>query len=250
MITITTEDTKFGEIRVLRNRLTGAHVYVQDGYSQSEADSDGISLTPYIHAMFGLLAQTTARRVLMLGCGGGTLATMLAKANRKVTMVEINPASIALARRYFALPPEITCYVDDGDIFLRRRRDIYDAIVVDAFTGGSAPTHLCSPRFFKLARRRLATSGCLLINVMVDHDFDDSADVMAAGMAGAGFAVHILDMPGRRFRNAIAIGGAVPNLSAPRLVIRPNTSCDEIERELGRLRFRRWRPDRSWPPLP
>ena len=37
----------------------------------------------------------------MIGCGGGTLRTMLTRAGQQVSIVEINPVSFTLAKRYF-----------------------------------------------------------------------------------------------------------------------------------------------------
>lgn len=58
--------------------------------------------------------------MLLIGCGGGTLGTMLTRAGKSLTIVDINPQSIALARRYFSLPHQITCHVEDGAAFLTR----------------------------------------------------------------------------------------------------------------------------------
>jgi spermidine synthase len=246
-VVVATKDTIFGEIRILKNRGTGCYTYIQGGFSQSEADRNGISLTSYIHAIYGMLAQTVASRILIIGCGGGTLATMLVKDGRSVTIVDINPASIALAQKYFSLPAEVACHVEDGQTFLKRRPETYDAIVVDAFLGGEAPSHLGSLKFFELARRRLAADGCILVNLMVNHDLDDNADVVAARMAAAGLPVRLLDIPGKLFRNAIAIGGAVRDLRPPTLLVRPAAPCDDLNDELGGMRLRNRRPGTSWP---
>jgi spermidine synthase len=56
------------------------------------------------------------------------------QAGRLVTIVDINPDSIALAQEYFSLPGQVTCHVEDGATFLERYQLIFDAIVIDAFT--------------------------------------------------------------------------------------------------------------------
>ena len=88
------------------------------GYWHIWTDGNGISLASYIHAIFGLIAQTQARKILMIGCAGGTLATMLAQAGRKVTIIDVNPASFILAKQYFALPDSVECQIADGKWFL------------------------------------------------------------------------------------------------------------------------------------
>ena len=82
MITLAKTCTAFGEIAILQSRLKGSRIYCQEDWFQSEADRNGVSLAGYVHAIFGLIAQTIAREVLMIGCGGGTLGTMLSRAGR------------------------------------------------------------------------------------------------------------------------------------------------------------------------
>lgn len=238
MITIAKKCTNFGDVRILESRNTGSRIYCQEGHYQSESDRNGVSLAAYVHAIYGLLAQTQAREVLMIGCGGGNLGTMLAKAGDLVTVVDINPDSITFARRYFSLPMEIACDVEDGLAFLKRNRTSYDAIVVDAFVGNTIPEHLRSAEFFQLARRRLVASGSIFFNVFVGHDFDASANVIADSMAEAFFRVRVLDAQGKIDRNAIVMGGDVADLTPPSLLVTPEASRDALSAELGCLRFR------------
>src|ERR1700742_3547492 len=96
-----------------QNNATGGISYWQGCDHQSLADRNGISLADYIHAMYGFIRQAKARHVLLIGCGGGTLATMLHRARVRVTMVDNDPASFAIACTYFALPGGIACHVSD-----------------------------------------------------------------------------------------------------------------------------------------
>ena len=111
MITLAKKSTAFGEITILKSLARDSHVYCQGDWWQSEADRNGVSLAAYVHAIYALLAQSQAQQILMIGCGGGTLGTMLAAAARQVTIVDINPESILLAQQYFSLPSHITCHV-------------------------------------------------------------------------------------------------------------------------------------------
>src|SRR5579885_1304292 len=101
-------------IAIEQNNASGKLSYWEGGDHQSEADRDGVSLAPYIHALYGFLVQARARKVLMIGAAGGTLATMLHRRGVAVTMVDISPAAFAIARRYFQLPAGIACHVADG----------------------------------------------------------------------------------------------------------------------------------------
>jgi len=238
MITLTKTATEFGDITIAQSRVVASHIYWQGGWQQSEADRNGVSLAAYVHAIFGLLAQTSARATLMIGCGGGTLGTMLARTGRSVIVVDINPQSIALARQYFSLPEHVTCYVEDGASFLKRNQAVFDAVIIDAFIEAKVPRHLCSVEFFRLVRERLAPEGCVFMTVYLQHGSDLSADVVAGCMAHAGFQVRVLASPGPFERNAIVMGGAVASLHEPTLLMKPEELQDEIMANLQGMQFR------------
>jgi SAM-dependent methyltransferase len=244
MITLSKTSTEFGEITIVQSRTEGSHTYWQGDWRQSEADRHGVSLATYVHAIFGMLVQTPARNILMIGCGGGTLGTMLVRAGRSVTIIDINPQSIALARQYFSLPEEAVCHVADGASFLARTPALFDAIIIDAFIEGRIPQHLRSLGFFRLVRDRLAATGCVFINVFLRHRVDPSAGVMAGRLAHAGFHARVLVSRRLIDRNAIVMGGAVTDLRAPALHMRPEVLPEQIEGELQKMRFQGGR--RSW----
>lgn len=229
-----------GEIAVTRDRRTGAYYYEQADSYQSQADRDGISLAHYIHALYGLALQTRAREVLMIGCGGGSLASMLADAGSNVTCVDIFPASFELARKYFFLSPLVKCVVADGAAFMNRRQQLYDLIVLDAFIGTKIPEHLRSPGFIAKARERLARGGTVLMNVVLTDDRDDTADAIAASMEATGLRVQILDTPTDVERNAIVIGSLAGALRKPRLLMPPRITRRTLAAEIEMMQFRPW----------
>lgn len=238
MILLEVIESEFGTINIVKKRDSGAVTYMQDGCCQSEADPTGVSLASYIHALFGLLSQTKARKILLIGCGGGTLATMLSRAGCEVTIVDVNPMSFALARQYFDLPPTVECHALDGKFFLRSDTSVYDAIVLDAFDGDRIPSHLQSQRFFGLIRDRLAQGGVVLTNVHVLHDADDLPDCIAAGMANIWPDVRLLDSQGFWGRNAVVLAGTVADLQPPCIIVPPQTDADAIDQELATMRYR------------
>ncbi|HTW36784.1 MAG TPA: fused MFS/spermidine synthase [Rhizomicrobium sp.] len=240
MIRLEDCETRFGAITIFKRRQTGAFVYDQNGSCQSEADCNGVSLASYVHAIYGLIRQTEARDILMIGCGGGTLGTMLFRVGLKVSIVDVNRAAFTLARRYFGLPDEIACHVADGSDYLQSEPHIYDAIVLDAFHGDRIPAHLQSLSFFQRVRSRLGRHGCLFANVHVTDDQDYAPDRIAECMAGAWADVRILDSLGWYGRNAIVAAGNVQRLVPPELCIEPLGHAGEISRELDTMRFRSW----------
>jgi hypothetical protein len=83
--------SRFGPPIVIEQEMrTGAVSYWQGDYYQSRADKNGVSLLNYIHALFGLVRQKKSQSVLMIGCGGGSLATMLARAAAMSFAVDLN----------------------------------------------------------------------------------------------------------------------------------------------------------------
>jgi spermidine synthase len=237
MIRIDEIESPHGVITICRATVTGAVLYSQSGSFQSEADPAGISLAAYVHALFGLVMQIESQQVLMLGCGGGTLGTMLSRACRRVTIVDVDAIAFRLARRYFNLPDTIDCEVADGREFLLSRNHTYDVIVLDAFLGDRIPAHLRSLAFFRLAHARLSRGGSILANVHLENDLDDAALRVADHMANVWPEVRLLDAPGQRSRNAIIMAGDVAGLKEPALIMPPSIGAQEIADELAALRF-------------
>jgi spermidine synthase len=236
MIPIAHHKTRHGEIVVLMSRSTVA--YWQDERHQSEADHVGISLAAYIHAIHHFLRQAQSRDVLMIGCGGGTLATMLRADGVKVTIVEINPRSFEISRNYFHLPKDVACHVGDGRAFLRASKRKYDAIVLDAYDGSRLPAAMRTPAFFRLVKSRLRKGGSLYVNVVMRNDRDRHLDRVAALLGKAFATVRLLDARGTSDRNAVAMAGAVERLKPPAMTIRPRAGARLLRQEIKALAFR------------
>jgi spermidine synthase len=236
--------SRFGPpINVEHEVRTGAIAYWQGEYYQSRADKGGVSLLDYIHALFGLLAQKAPKTVLMIGCAGGSLATMLTRQGASVTAVDVNPQSFAIARRYFQMPETVECRVADGLEYLIATRRMFDAIVLDAFHGGRMDEDLLSEMFFARAAKRLRKGGAIFANIHVLRDSDPAADRVAARMAGAFKDVRILDRAVTKQRNAIVMAGAVKGLKKPTLVMAPKIESRLIARVLEAMQFRPRRID-------
>ena len=221
-----------------QNNRTGGVSYWQAADNQSLADRRGVSLADYIHALYGFLRQVKSRNVLMIGGGGGTLATMLRRAGVKVAMVDIDPLSFEIARRYFKMPADVECHVGDGATFLRRNTRRFDAIVLDAFADEIIPPHFLKAKFFALVKSHLKPRGIFLINIVVAGDDDRTPDRIARLMGRAWRDVRLLDSDGWENRNAIALAGTVKKLKRPRLMMRPQIRARRIAAELRILDFR------------
>ena len=232
--------SKYGVIKLRFRKRSRTLTYEQKGGNQSTADCNGVSLDAHIHALYGLTLQRPGKNVLMIGCGGGTLGTMLARAGRQVSIVEIDPVSFTLAKRYFGLPRNVACHVGDGLAFMQKTRRRYDILIIDAFTGENIPAHMKGAAFFEAAGRCLRKDGFALVNVCLERKSDPTADRIAAGFKERGLPVRLLDSPGGE-RNAIVLAGKVGNLRRPRLLIPPQAGAKQTGKELRAMRFRRRR---------
>ena len=232
--------SKHGTILLRYRTRSKSLVYEHKGGNQTTVDENGVSLDSYIHALYGLTVQRPSKKILLLGCGGGSLGTMLARTGRQVTIVDIDKESFTLARRYFGLPKVVDCVVADGLDYLLRTRKKFDVLIVDVFVGETIPSQFLSVDFFEAAKKRLRKDGFALMNVCLHKKADNSADVLAAGFAASGLSARVLDSPGAE-RNAIVLAGAVKKIRAPKLLAAPRAASEEIVEELGEMRFRRRR---------
>ena len=227
---------------IIRDNISGKVSYWQGEYHQSAADRSGISTADYIHAMYFFLMQAQARDVLMIGCGGGTLATMLVRSQVQVTVVDLHKFSFDIARKYFQLPEAVTCHIADGIQYLKANRARHDAIVLDAFGKDGMPAAFMQPGFFKLARSRLkARDSLFLMNVIVEDDDDRTPDILVGAMRAEWGRVRLLDTDGWTDRNAVIAAGAVTSLKKPKVLMHPRPGAAKMERQLDILD---WRPVR------
>jgi spermidine synthase len=225
----------FGDIRVTRDAQSGATAYYQNGCYHSQADRRGFSLCTYIHAMNEIIRQRRARNVLIVGCAGGTLATMLRRLKCRVTVVDIDPAAFVIARRHFHLPSDVRCVRRDGVAFLRAARKTYDAIVVDVFdTDNNVPRAFTHAGFFGLVRAAMTAGGTLIMNIITAHDGDRRADLIAKNAQAAGFEVGLFDWPEEEDRNTLLVSGPTRRLRLP-----SGHEPDDIAEELALMSWRR-----------
>lgn len=120
---------KSGQIDVVECSHDGTRVYFEEGMRQSQATPNGESVFTYIKIMETFLDRSA--NVLILGCGGGNLATRLTRLGKHTTVVDINPLSFTIARRFFGLPGDTVCITSDFRSYVRDCRSSYDAIAID-----------------------------------------------------------------------------------------------------------------------
>jgi spermidine synthase len=128
----------------------------------------------YVRAMMAfLLFRPEPRDVLMIGLGAGSMARFIHQRmpRTRVTVAEINPGVVTVARRYFHLPREderLEIVIGDGAEILPRRAASCDVLVVDGFVNGEPARALCTQSFYESAFAALREPGIMVANFMAD----------------------------------------------------------------------------------
>jgi spermidine synthase len=128
----------------------------------------------YVRAMMAfLLFRPNPRDVLMVGLGGGSMARFIHQRmpQTRVTVIEINPGVVTVARRYFHFPEDdarLEIVIGDGGEAVPQRPGSCDVLVVDGFVDGSPAKGLCTQSFYASAFAALRPGGVLVANFMSD----------------------------------------------------------------------------------
>ncbi len=105
-------------------------------------------------------------RILIIGLGGGTLPFQIMKKFKRaeVEVVEISREMVRLSAAF--LPERLAARVilGDGLEYVKRRKNAYDLIIMDAFVGSETPGAFFSRSFADNARKALKSNGILGIN--------------------------------------------------------------------------------------
>ncbi len=164
-------NSNFGQLVVIdvpgsrgTNRYLQNDLLVQDIYDFSSKQSAGV----FTYLLHGLARgyNPGIKNVLCIGLGVGIVPAEFQREGAAVDVVEINPAMVPLARRFFDCPiDKLNLSIGDGRHFLNRcPPHKYDAVILDAFLGESCPSHLMTREAFATIQAVLNTNGVLVIN--------------------------------------------------------------------------------------
>jgi spermidine synthase len=202
------------------------------------------STSMFTYMLEGLARVYTPRLddVLCIGMGVGIVPRDLAGAGARVDVVEINPAMLPFAVKWFDLDPSVfTLTIGDGRTFVRSTRKQYDAVILDAFLGDSIPTHLMSREAFTSIRSVLKPDGVLVINTFVD--FNDRRDYFGTSLYKTLTAVFTsVRVHGSHTSNTLFVASARAGLSflrEPDLSAVHSSALAEVREAYDRA----WTPD-------
>jgi spermidine synthase len=156
-----------GNIRYLRFDAS-----YQSGMDLRNPDRAVFPYTDYLH--LGIVFKPDAQKVLFVGLGGATAPKKFRKDYPSMTIhiAEIDPAVKEVAEQFFGFreDEQMKVFLDDGRVYLRKTKETYDLIVLDAYFGSryevTLPFHLVTREFFELAKARLSDEGVVVFNLV------------------------------------------------------------------------------------
>jgi spermidine synthase len=184
--------------------------------------------TEYFHLAW--VFKRDIQSVLFLGLGGGSTPKRFQADYPSITMdiVEIDPAVVEVAERYFHFQPgpRLRVIVDDARSYLATTDKRYDLIVHDAYFSEAVPFHLMTREFFHLAVKRLTPTGVFAFNLISDVVGPDSTLFRAVYKCWQELftAIHVFPVEGKR---NIAMIGCRTGEPVPK---------DEVVKRAGLLR--------------
>jgi spermidine synthase len=118
----------------------------------------------------GLTFRSDAKKMLIVGLGGGSIPKKLQKEfpSLEIDVVEIDPEVVQIAKTHFGVREgkNLRLHAQDGRLFLTRATTQYDIILLDAYYSDAMPFHLATKEFFELAQRKLTPNGIIVANLI------------------------------------------------------------------------------------
>jgi spermidine synthase len=164
--------------------------------------------TEYFHLAW--IFKRDIRSVLFLGLGGGSTPKRFHAdyASADIDVVEIDPAVLEVAERYFHFQqgPRLRVIIDDARQYLTRTEKRYDLIVHDAYFSEAVPFHLITREFFHMAFKCLTPTGVFAFNLISDVVGPDNTLFRAVYKCWQELFTAIYVFPVEGKRNVMLIG--------------------------------------------
>ncbi len=175
---------KLGDIAIWESEKTRDRFYLEGEIFQSQSSATGESRLPYVKMM-------------------EAFSTMLARSGKNVTVVDHNPVSFDVAKRFFGMPKEISCFVEDFKEYLAAETRSFDGIAIDVGGPGFCYEEQFDPATCHSITARLKPSGRAILNMLVATDFDAAPDMISSDLSEGHMTSWIFDHPGRLNRNVL-----------------------------------------------
>jgi spermidine synthase len=135
----------------------------------------------------------------LIGLAGGTTARQYSAVFGPIPIdgIEIDPAIIRVAQRFFALElPNLHFVAEDGRYYLAHSQKQYDAVIIDAYNPPYIPFQLTTVEFFQEVRDHLTPDGVVGINVARTETDYALVEAIASTLKAVYPSVYVMDMLG------------------------------------------------------
>jgi spermidine synthase len=127
-------------------------------------------LVPYTRTLYAaMFFQPEPKRVLMIGLGGAGFHRPFAAAFPEALLqtAELDRKVLELCETRLGWKPTAQTPVElmDGRMFVKRNREKWDWLILDAFRGGFVPPHLKTEEFYRECAARLDDRGVFVSNL-------------------------------------------------------------------------------------
>lgn len=164
-------DTQYHRITVTED-ATERHLRFDKTHQSAMDLKDGYTSTirypDYLHLAIAL--KPDAKRVLVLGMGGGTVTKRFWRdyPGMRVDTVEIDPAVVDVAKRFFAYPVDarLRTFTEDARRYVKSTSEHYDVVIVDCYYADALPSHLATGGFFRETKAKMTPDGVLAYNLI------------------------------------------------------------------------------------
>jgi spermidine synthase len=204
---------KIGSVVELRARSRAAE------YLESAVDlSDPLRLVvPYTRSLFGaVFLEPKPKAVLMIGLGGAGFHRVFSHGfpGALLQTVELDPKVFELCQsRLNFLPTDKTPVATmDGRLYVKRSKQMWDWLILDAFRAGFVPPHLKTQEFYRECAAHMSDRGVFVTNLHATTELyaSDLKTIQSVFPQ-----VILFQTPGRGNVIACAVKYTTPSISDP-----------------------------------
>ncbi|WP_230530679.1 fused MFS/spermidine synthase [Microvirga roseola] len=169
----------YSEVRVVANPAEDSRLLIINNSPSSKVAAHPEHRFAYVKfiekEVIRKLDSARPQRILVIGAGGFTIG--LEDRFNDYTYVDIDPALRDVSEEHFLhrpLGPNKTFVPESARAFLRRNKQTYDVVVLDAFTNRiNLPPDLITQEAFAAAKQALAPGGQVIMNIITSPTFAD-----------------------------------------------------------------------------
>ena len=207
------------------------------GIQSAINEDDSLTKLYYDYLLISPYLVKENPRILILGNGTGTYATMLRNylhVECDITAVEIDQKIIDLSYEYFHMSEDINVICDDGRNYLSRTDETYDIILVDAYSSVSAPFQMTTVEFFNMVYNHLNEDGLMMMNInMVTKEKDSMSQSLCDTASYVFKDLYKFKVPDADGMEVYALKG---NKDLYAMIQAVNTDNDELKKVFGNIK--------------